>query len=81
MRMKHEPVRKRRATNVSLPEVLVEEARQFDVNISKECTAGLKAAVKREKVRRWQEQHRERIDAFAEWLDHNGMPFEDLRVF
>ena len=79
--MKHAPGLKRRATNVSLPDSLVSEARQLHVNISRECAAGLAAAVKREKVLRWQGAHRDRIDAFASWLDQNGMPFEDLRVF
>lgn len=82
MRMPHEPVRRRRrATNVSLPEDLVGEAKRFDINVSRECTVGLAAAVKREADRRWQEEHRDRIDAFAVWLEENGMPFEDIRVY
>lgn len=64
-----------------MPEGLVDEARQLGINVSLECTAGLTAAVKRESDRRWQEEHQGRINAFTAWLDENGMPFEDLRVF
>ena len=41
----------------------------------------LRAATREARDRKWAEDHRERIDAFAEWLDEHGMPFEDLRVF
>ena len=82
MRMKHDPVvNRRRATNVTLPEELVAEARALNVNVSRACTTGLAAAVRQERTRRFQEEHRERIDAFTVWFEEHGMPFEDLRVF
>ncbi len=81
--MKHEQIgpKRRRPTNVSLPEELVLEAKRLDINISRECTAGLSAAVRRESDRRFQEEHRDRIDAWNVWFEENGMPFEDLRVW
>ena len=83
MHMKHDPIlrTKRRATNVTLPEDVLEQARQFGINVSKACEAGLRVAVHGEVERRWEEEHRERIDKFSAWLDRNGMPFEDLRLF
>lgn len=81
MRMKHEVVTRRRATNVTLSEQLVTEARTLDVNLSKAAEAGIAAAVRAERNRRWQEDHRERIDAFADWFEENGLPFQDLRVY
>ena len=83
MRMKHEVIgrSRRRPTNVTLSSDLVDRARSVSVNVSQACEAGLAVAVKREEVRRWQDEHRERIDAFSAWLDEHGMPFEELRVF
>lgn len=81
--MKHEviPPVKRRATNVTLPEDLVAQARELGVNVSKACQTGLSAAVRLEREQRWREEHCERIDAFSDWFERNGMPFEELRVF
>lgn len=83
MRMKHEQIitRRRRATNVTLPDELVEDARALNVNVSRACAAGLAAEVRRKKAERFQKEHRERIAAFTAWFEENGMPFEDLRVF
>ena len=81
MRMKDEVIGRRRATNVSLPEDLVAKARELKVNVSKACAAGLAAAVREEDIKRWQEEHRERIEAWNVWFEENGLPFADLRVF
>lgn len=81
--MKHEPITRarRRATNVTLPAPLIDQARDLDINLSKACEAGLAQAVRAEASRRWEEDHRGRIDAFTAWFEEHGMPFEDLRVF
>lgn len=81
MRMKHEVITRRRATNVTLPEELVAEARALNVNVSRACTDGLKAAVREERICRFQDEHQERVDAFTVWFEENGLPFADLRVY
>lgn len=83
MRMKHEPIlrAKRRPTNVTLPEELTSCARELGVSISKACEAGLAAAVKAERERRWVEENRPAMKAWNVWLEENGMPFEDIRLF
>ncbi|WP_375392208.1 type II toxin-antitoxin system CcdA family antitoxin [uncultured Sphingomonas sp.] len=79
--MKHEVVTRRRATNVTLPEELVVEARVLGINISKATEQALQIAVRAERNRRWQEEHKDRIDAWNAWFEENGLPFADLRVF
>lgn len=80
--MKYEVIpAKRRATNVTLPEELVAEARQLNVSISQACETGLKAAVREERNRRWQVDHQDRVDAFTVWFEENGLPFQDIRVY
>lgn len=83
MRMKYELVSqaKRKPINLSLDSQIVEAARELGLNISRISEQALRIATKKERERRWAAQHRERMDAFADWLDEHGMPFEDLRVF
>lgn len=81
MRMKHDPVIKRRATNLSLPEDLVAEARRLGVNLSKACEAGLARAVRHEKGRRWLEDNRSAIEGWNRWTEKNGLPLAKYRAF
>lgn len=55
----------RRPTNISLPEALVAEAKALDVNLSRACEAGLAAAVKAERERRWKEENREAMESWG----------------
>ncbi len=81
--MKHDPIAsgKRKAVNLSLDTGVVQTARDLGLNLSKISEDALRTATREARQRQWADDHRERIDAFAEWLDEHGMPFEDLRVF
>lgn len=81
--MKHEQVgpRRRRATNVSLPEDLVSEARELKVNVSRACEAGLVLAVKDEADRRWKIENADWIKAHHAWVEANELPLERYRLF
>lgn len=67
----------RRATNVSLPADLIEEARDLKVNISKACEAGLSLEVARTRADRWREENRSAIQYWNRWVEENGLPLED----
>lgn len=83
MRMKHERLSsgRRRAVNVSLDDDLVGEAKALGLNLSQACEAGLAATVKAERERRWKEENREAIDSWNRWLEKNGLPYGDLRLW
>lgn len=72
---------RRRATNVSLPIDLVEEARKLNVNISKACEAGLREDVAKTRADRWREENRAAIDYWNCWVEENGLPLEEYRQF
>lgn len=76
-----EPVVVRRATNVSLDTKLVERAKEFGINVSRACEAGLAAEVSAERARLWQEENREAIDAYNSWIEQNGIPLAEHRMF
>lgn len=71
----------RRPVNLSLDPVLVAEARTLGVNISRACEAGLRAAVKAEKERRWREENRAAIESWNRWTRDNPLPLEDAILF
>ncbi|MDQ4087879.1 MAG: type II toxin-antitoxin system CcdA family antitoxin [Pseudomonadota bacterium] len=71
----------RRATNVSLPAELIEEARRLKVNISKACEQGLEQQVAKSRAEVWLEENREAIDFWNEWVEKNGLPLARYRQF
>ena len=73
------PVRK--STNVSLPADLVAGAKELGINVSRACEAGLSAALKEERKRRWQEENREAAEAWNGWVAENGLPLARYRQF
>ena len=88
MRMKAQPVSQRskgsaptRATNVSLRAALVDEAKELGVNISLAAARGLEEAVKQARGERWLEENRRALDSSNEWMEANGLPLADLRLF
>lgn len=85
MRMASRAVRSsdspRRATNVSLAADTVAAAKELGINVSQACEAGLAAAVKKERERRWKEEHWEAIQANNAWVEKNGLPLEKYRLF
>ena len=71
----------RKATNVSLTAKLVEEAKALDINLSRACEAGLEAALKDERKRRWQEENRVAAEASNAWVEKHGLPLARYRQF
>ncbi|WOE74251.1 type II toxin-antitoxin system CcdA family antitoxin [Alterisphingorhabdus coralli] len=79
MRMKHSTPRK--ATNITLDPVAVDEAKQLGINVSQACENGLRSEIAKAKGEQWLEENREAIDAFNEWIAENGLPLEEHRQF
>ena len=71
----------RRATNVSLPSDLIEEARRLNVNISQACELGLEGQVRKALREAWLEENREAIQASNAWVDKHGLPLAKYRQF
>ena len=72
---------RRRATNVSLPANLIEEARAFDINISQACERGLSAEVKKVREDKWIEENWEAIQYWNDYVEKNGLPLAKYRMF
>ncbi|RYD55724.1 MAG: post-segregation antitoxin CcdA [Sphingomonadales bacterium] len=72
---------KRKPVNLSLDTGIVAAAREAGINLSQVSEASLAAEVKKEQVRRWQEDNRERIEAWNVWIEENGIPLAKYRQF
>lgn len=76
--MTHVSTRKR-ATNLSLSADLVDAAKQLDINVSEACERGLSAEVTRASEQKWLAENRAELLAWNDWIDKNGMPYDEFR--
>ena len=75
------PATTRRATNVTLPEALLREAREMGINLSQACERGLAAAVSEARRRRWVEENQAAIEAWNHYVAEHGLPLAEHRQF
>jgi antitoxin CcdA len=71
----------RRATNITLPEDLLQEAKALGINLSQACERGLAAEVEALRRRRWLEENREAMEAWNAHVAEHGLPLESFRTF
>lgn len=71
----------KRATNISLPESLVEEAKALGINLSQACEAGLSKRVAETKAEQWKRENKAAIEYWNQWVKENGLPYDEYRQF
>lgn len=71
----------RQRTNVTLPEALLREARQLNINLSQACERGLSAVVLEMKAAQWQQENQTAMDAWNAHVEEKGLPLAEYRQF
>lgn len=71
----------RRATNITLPEALLREAKALKVNMSQACERGLAAEVARARQEAWLVENRAAMEAWNEHVEQHGLPLAEYRQF
>lgn len=71
----------KRATNVTIDPVLLDEARSLNINLSATFEASLRDAVRARKAAAWLEENRAAIQSSNEWVEKHGLPLEKYRQF
>ena len=71
----------RRATNVTLPETLLRDARNLGINLSQACERGLVAEVAVLRRQRWLAENQDAIQSYNEHVAQNGLPLAAYRQF
>lgn len=71
----------RKPTNLTLDTKLVNEARLLKLNVSRAAEAGLAEAIKTERMRLWQEENAQAVEDANGWVEKNGLPLGQHRLF
>ena len=71
----------RRPTNLSLDAMLVEQAKQLGVNLSRACERGLAAQIAEEQARRWRIENEAALESSNAFVEANGLPLAASRQF
>ena len=81
--MKHDPIAtgKRKSVNLSLDTGIVAAAREQGINLSQVSEAALRAATKKERERRFQEENKASFDYWNSWVEEHGLPLAKYRLF
>lgn len=71
----------KRATNVSINQGLLEEAKALDINLSATLERALEAEVRARKREKWLEENREAIAAYNAHIEEHGIFSDHFRLF
>lgn len=72
---------RKRATNVSLTENLLSEAKALHINISHAAEAGLAQAIAHRRTELWLKENIEAIDSSNAFVDEHGLPLAKYSMF
>ena len=71
----------RRATNVTLPEDLLREAKGLGINLSQACESGLAVAVAQARRQEWERDNQAGVEDWNQRVQSQGMPLDKFRRF
>ena len=71
----------RRATSMTLDATLLDEARALGVNLSRAAEEGIAAHTKAARAEAWQRENAEAIQNYNEYIEKNGLPLAEYRMF
>ncbi len=71
----------RKATNISLDEALLAEAKALRINVSKAAEAGLAYAVAEKQAELWLQENQAALDSSNAYVERHGLPLAKYRGF
>jgi antitoxin CcdA len=71
----------KRATNISLNDPLITEARALGINLSQAAETGISQAIKKKKEELWLLENRAALDGWNEYVEKHGLPLAKYRQF
>jgi len=75
------PRARKKATNLSVDDNLLQTARRLKLNLSQVFEAGLTEAIRQRQREEWLQQNRAALDAYNEHVDKHGVFSDKLRSF
>lgn len=71
----------KKATNVSLAEKLLAEAKELRINVSQAAESGVAMAVAQKRAEIWLKENWEAIQSSNDYVEKHGLPLEHFRMF
>ncbi|MEM7644370.1 MAG: type II toxin-antitoxin system CcdA family antitoxin [Pseudomonadota bacterium] len=71
----------RTRTNLTLDANLVARAKAEGINVSRAAEEGLSRAVRAAERARWMAENRAAMESNKDWIDKNGIPLSEYRMF
>ena len=71
----------KKATNVTLTETILAEAKALRINISQAAEAGVAKAVAEKRAEIWLKENKEAIESSNAYVEKHGLPLEMYRMF
>ena len=71
----------KKATNVSLTEALLTEAKALRINVSQAAEAGVAKAVAEKRAEIWVKENAQAFECWNAYIEKNGLPLEKYRSF
>ena len=71
----------RRATNVTLPADLLDQARALGLNVSHACEGGLKAEIAKHRAAQWLAENCDALVSSNDYVERHGLPLVKFRQF
>jgi antitoxin CcdA len=71
----------RKATNVSINESLLAEARVLKINVSQAAEAGLARALAEKRAELWLRDNQSALNSSNDYVDQHGLPLTQYRGF
>lgn len=75
------PRRRKKATNLSVDDILLEQARRLKLNLSQVFEAGLAEAIRQRRREEWLRKNRSALEAYNEHVEKDGVFSDGLRSF
>ena len=79
LQFKKAPLRK--AANLSISQVLLAEARELGINISRSAEKGIERAVIEARREAWLKENADALESSNRYIDERGLPLDGYRQF
>lgn len=79
--MLNSPRRRKKATNLSVDDRLLDQARRLKLNLSQVFEDGLTEAIRQRQREEWLRENRAALDAYNEHVEEHGVFSDGLRSF
>jgi antitoxin CcdA len=71
----------KKATNVSISEALLADAKELQINVSRAAEAGLDRAIAEKRAEVWLQENRDALQSSNDYVERNGLPLAKYRQF